>query len=229
MRKNMTKLFSFLLILSLPIFLVLTSLDIATYDLNFYTSKYTEYNISQSTGISNENLMQITEELLKYFKGKRNNILIYTEINEIRNQVFKERELLHLKDIQDLFKLSYKVKLVTLIFSLISIGYLFFTDKKKLAKSMITAALIPIGLMIILAIIVSVNFYNFFTYFHEVLFTNDLWQLDPEKEILIQMYPLEFFQSIAFKIIKLFVIQLAILITLGIAVLSLSKKKKRSL
>lgn len=214
--KGIILLAKIILIISLPVFLIFSSLHIATNDMNFFQNKYEEYNVTEVTGIKLEGLMEVTKELMDYLKGDRDDILIYEEINGQARQVFMERELLHLEDVQLLFIKSYVVRNISAILSILAIIYLFLYSKKSLAKGLIFSSLIPIGIMIVLGIIISINFYDSFTVFHKILFTNDLWLLNPKTEVLIQMYPLDFFKSISLRILIYFVTGLVASLGLGI-------------
>lgn len=207
-----------IVIISLPISILFTSLHIATNDLNFFQEKYNEYNISKVTGMSSEGLMDVTVELLDYLSGERDNMVIYEEVNGQNRQVFGERELMHLNDVQLLFNKSYMIRNICIIVALVSIIYLFIYNKKALSKSLIYSALIPTGVLIILGAIISIDFYNAFTIFHKILFTNDLWLLNPKTEILIQMYPMDFFEGIALRILTYFIIGLIVSACVGILI-----------
>lgn len=226
MKRKIAYILSILLIITLPTIFLLTSVDIAASDMDFFEAKYKEYDRPEKTGISHENLMKVTQELLSYLKGDRDNIIIYTEINGENRQVFMEREVLHLKDVKVLFQRGYLIRNISVIIALISIVFLFINNKKLFSKSFIVASLIPVGLMALLSIPLIINFYETFTIFHEIFFTNDLWLLDPKTEVLIQMYPLQFFNSIAFRIIGIFGTQLAITLAIGVTMRSLIKRKK---
>ncbi|WP_427340581.1 TIGR01906 family membrane protein [Caloranaerobacter sp. DY30410] len=207
MRKY-TKLFAIICIVCLPITMLLLNLEIATFDINFFKYKYEEYNIANVTGISEDNLMLITEKLLDYLKGKRENIIIFTEVGGKIEQVFEERELLHLKDVRELFRKGYVTRNLTLLLSVISLMYIFYNDKNRLKKILIIISLMQLILMGSLYILIYSDFYKYFTYFHKLLFSNDLWLLNPETDILIQMYPLEFFSSITYRIFVLFLLEI---------------------
>ncbi|QIB26730.1 TIGR01906 family membrane protein [Caloranaerobacter azorensis] len=190
--REYTNLFAIICIVCLPIAILLINLEVAAFDISFFKSKYEEYNIEDVTGISEENLMLITEKLLDYLKGKRENIIIFTEVGDKIEQVFEERELLHLKDVRELFRKGYIIKDLTLLLSIVSLIYIFYKDRIKLKKILIVTSLIQLILMGLLYILIYSDFYKYFTYFHKILFSNDLWLLNPKTDILIQMYPLEF-------------------------------------
>ena len=202
-----TKLFALICIVCLPITMLLMNLEIATFDISFFKDKYEEYNIENVTGISEENLMLITEKLLDYLKGKRENIIIFTDVGGKIEQVFEERELLHLKDVRELFREEHVTRNLTLLLTVVSLIYIFYKDKNRLKKILVITSSIELFLAGMLYILIYSDFYKYFTYFHKILFSNDLWLLNPKTDILIQMYPLEFFSSITYRIFALFLLE----------------------
>lgn len=222
MFRNRSLIFRILLIICLPVALLLTNVEVSTFDREFFRDKYIEYNIVEETGMSKEDLMMVTDELLDYLRGNRKDLIIFAEIDGVRQEVFNEREIHHMEDVLYLFKRGTLLRNIAVFLSIFSLAYIVRFDRKKLSKTLITCSLIPVGLMAILSILITIDYNKYFTYFHEILFTNDLWLLDPNTDTLIQMLPLEFFSSITFKIIILFIIELLILLTMGI-VLAKSK------
>jgi integral membrane protein (TIGR01906 family) len=60
--------------------------------------------------------------------------------------------------------------------------------------------LIVLGIILltVTALFFAVGFERLFILFHQLLFTNDLWLMDPAVDTMIRLFPGEFFQSIAF-------------------------------
>lgn len=214
----MKKAIFFILILSisLPFVLLLTDVEIATFKLDFYEEKYEEYNIPEVTGIEMKNLLKVTREMLDYLKGKRVDLIIITEVNGKDEQIFEEREILHMIDVKGLFSQGYIIRNIMLILSMISLGWLVFFQRKAIYKTLIISSLWPMILMIILGMLMYIDFNKYFNYFHHIFFANDLWLLDPNTDILIQMLPLEFFSSMAYKILFLFAVELLFILIIGI-------------
>lgn len=66
---------------------------------------------------------------------------------------------------------------------------------RKLEITLVAAGLIPLVLVVLLAIPAALSFSDWWTRFHLVVFENDLWRLDPERDWLIKMFPEEFFSA----------------------------------
>lgn len=214
MRKNIF--FILLLSISLPFVLLMNDVEIATFDLGFYEKKYEEYNIPDVTGIEMKNLMNVTSEMLDYLKGKREDLIMFAEVNGKTEQVFEEREILHMIDVKALFSKGYIIRNIMMIALIISLGWLVVFQRKVIGKALIITSLWPMALMSVLGILMYIDFNKYFTHFHKIFFTNDLWLLDPDTDILIQMLPLEFFSSMAYKILLFFVIELLLILIIGI-------------
>lgn len=65
-----------------------------------------------------------------------------------------------------------------------------------LARIALIAGISVLALALFLAVPAVVDFSSWWTGFHRISFSNDLWLLDPSTEWLIKMFPLEFFFAI---------------------------------
>ncbi len=115
----------------------------------------------------------------EYLMGKRDNL----EIPGFKN-FFNEKEILHMEDVKNIFKY---IVYISIIFSIL----IFILIKKEDLPYIFLYSLIPIGIFILTVFIFS--FDKSFTIFHEIFFKNELWLLDPEKDRLIVLMPIEFF------------------------------------
>lgn len=208
------------------IVLLLTSVEIVAFNLDHYSKSFTKYNITEATGMDMENLEHTIEDLLEYLDDDRYQLDTRAVINGEEREVFGERERLHMVDVKELF---IKGKLIRNVSILFIISILLFVIKKdkhwknSFAKTLLYTSVSNVGLLCILLILMAVDFYKYFTYFHLIFFNNDLWILDPTTDILIQMVPEAFFYDTAVKIVVYFV---GSLLTLGLLSLYYMKKNK---
>ena len=75
---------------------------------------------------------------------------------------------------------------------------------KILARSLLWGSLLFCTVTGLLVFLISRNFSSAFQKFHELLFTNDLWLLDPDTDLLILIVPEEFFMDTAVRIVLVF-------------------------
>lgn len=224
MNKWLNTLISFLLGLMIFIILLLTSIELIAFNRSYYIWHFENYQIMTSTGMSLDDLMYVTDEMLNYLEGERDNLIILAPIHGIERQVFNEKEILHMIDVQALFMGGRWLRNIGVLL----IGLIFFITyrlyDKKMARLLDNIRKVFIGLwcfLLGLVIIISLDFNRAFIYFHECFFSNDLWLLDPNKDTLIQMVPLEFFINTALLIF------LSFLVLSGIVLFLIQKIKNR--
>ena len=70
------------------------------------------------------------------------------------------------------------------------------------------------------------DFHRYFMIFHEMFFTNDLWLLDPDTDLLIRMLPEGFFLDMAKRIGFIFLILMVIVLVISVVILKLRNIRK---
>ncbi len=214
-----------ILALVLPLFILLTSTEIAAFDINYYRAEYEKYNISENLAIEQKDLMDSTSKLLDYLRGNRKDLDFQTIVNGIEQEFFSARDKLHMVDVKNLFIIGRNIRngiLILLLFIIVMLKYnktISFDLGKALLMSSI-AGVLPIALLIIL---INIDFYKYFTIFHEIFFTNDLWLLDPNADRLVNIFPEGFFSDIAFRIITYYLTAQFILFILSIVLKYIKK------
>lgn len=195
-------------VLLFPIFLV-TGIELVTFDQNFYSQQYARLNTAEEIGMSVEDLSRVTLQLTDYIRGRWDSLeQITAEIDGENRQVFNEREIAHMLDVKDLFQFAAKVRNIALTSIVILLIILYFSSNRKLfrylAASYLTAAGLLLLLLIIAVPIIQSNFTYYWDQFHYLFFDNDLWILNPETDIMIQMVPEPFFNQAVLRVIFYF-------------------------
>lgn len=219
MKKILHGFLAILLVISLSLMFLMISIERNAYNVNYFTKSYDNYNIENITSKSTEQLNIITVDLIKYLKGIGG--------NELLEAHFNEREILHMEDVQYLFHLERTVKHISTVISFLII--LYFIKKKEiltLAKTFFYGLFSNYILLALLGILLLLDFNKYFTYFHLIFFTNDLWILDPMTDLMIQMLPEEFFFGMAKNIGLSFFLYLAIIQVIGFLILRRDKNEK---
>lgn len=223
--KLIIKLSKILFAIFLPLAILLTILQYYSYNEDMYMEEFKKYDIASATKMSLEDLNRTANKLISYMKDDEDNLDIKAVINGELAEVFGQREKQHMVDVKELFIKGHRVKNISLVITfaaLITIVLYSRNRKRDIYGAVLWAGIVPIILMIILFILVKIDFHKYFTYFHKLFFTNDLWLLNPQTDVLIQMLPLEFFIDISTRIIGCFV-GISILMTI-IAYINLKKK-----
>ena len=179
---------------------------------SFYEYEYMRLNTAESIGMSKEDLNLTTDVLLAYLKGDNDDLKVEVKINGEKREVFNTKEKTHMVDVLKLYQnfnfVYHSAALLLVIFIALALfKRIAITD---LIKSYQKILLFIAGLVAAVAIYCMIDFNAFWTNFHHIFFSNDLWLLDPRQDILIQMVPGPFFNDLVLAIITLFIMILVI-------------------
>lgn len=199
----MKKFFLILLIIFLPLYIFLKIMEINVFNKSFYIKSYEKYNVEEISGKNLKELGTITEGIFIYLKDKGD--------EEVLKPYFNTREIKHMEDVKVLFKKGHTLKYISFILSIITILISIKNREWKMAKGIFYRIFIWWGFIGLLLLFVLIDFNKYFTYFHLIFFRNDLWLLDPNTDLLIQMLPEQFFIFIFSRILLFFFIVLAII------------------
>lgn len=195
---------------------------------SFYYGEYEKLGVAEDIGISSDELKNATDVLLDFTEAKRADMTVYADIHGENKPVFNEREYLHMVDVRKLFLTARLVGYAALIAGAVGLALIaaLSKDRRGLFSGYLLGNAVFLGVVAALAVYAAVDFYSFWTNFHHVFFTNDLWLLDPSTDNLILMVPQQFFSDLVFKIIGIFVACAAALALASTAALRREKKKR---
>ncbi len=193
------------------VFVILFSVFTVVNTNSFYTEQYIAIGAVEDTGMSIEDLDKTTTMLLDYLNDRRDDLEMTVEKWGESKMVFNEREISHMVDVKNLYSFFAKVMYISLAVSLLTLAYLFRKDGKtqffiSAVKGYKASLVIAVILCVIFATAFTVGFNSFWTLFHKVMFTNDLWLLDPRTSTMINMYPLPFWLAMCTDILVRFAV-----------------------
>ena len=179
------------------VFVILFSVFTVANTNSFYTEQYIAIGAEDATGMSIEDLDKTTTMLLDYLNDRRDDLdMTVKKWNEVKF-VFNQREISHMVDVKNLYTTAAKVMYIALALSAVTLIFLFVKDGKV---AFFTGAITGYKTAVVFAAILVIafggafifGFDTFWTMFHKVVFTNDLWLLDPRTSTMINMFPLPF-------------------------------------
>jgi integral membrane protein (TIGR01906 family) len=199
----------------LCLLLVLHNFFYLLYNEQFYYKEFTKNGVDFGGYEKNATLM-----LFSYFQGK-------TSADEF-GDFFSQKEKLHLADVEGLIdtaKFLYYSSAI-LLAALLAAMYLLNKDKffKNIAKLFIVSGALMLLLLGIFALLLT-NFESSFIGFHKLLFSNDLWLLNPATDHLIQLFPEQFFVDFVQVLAVQLGIAAGIMVVSGVAIYFYSRKK----
>ena len=175
------------------VFVLLNCVGYYTFNEEFYYKEYAKYKVYQDVKYNKEDVKGITINIIKYLK------------NEVKSlnykNAFKNKEIIHMKDVKKLFSFGFYLKYIIGLLIVIIIAV---TLKNHSKLYSVGGYLLIINvLFLIISVAVSLNYDSAFTVFHKLMFNNDYWLLDPKESVIINLLPLNFFIDISVKILIL--------------------------
>ena len=186
----------FLLVASVPLFLIAASVTYAINDAGLYEGGFQRYQVSDITGITGPDLVQAGAELRQYFNSLREPLLVRTRIFGVDQELFNQREVLHMADVKRLIWLVYGVAAATggylLLMTLAGLAWKPQKHAPILAKLYLSGGVLTLGLLVLIGLLSLGGFDRLFLKFHQISFSNDLWQLNQNTDYLLMMFPQPF-------------------------------------
>lgn len=201
-----------LAMLCLLIVLFLTAFQLTVFDRGFIDREMRKYGVAERTGMTQEGLMELYDEVLKYLENRREDLDITVVRNGQTMEAFHERELLHMVDVEALFRAGFRLRDICAV---LGVGLTLFLclyryRGARIRGILLRGFLIASGLFFVAVAVVgigiAVNFDAAFILFHRILFSNDLWQLDYATDLLMNIVPETFSHDVAVRTIVYFMI-----------------------
>lgn len=192
----------------LIICLLFTCIEFKVFDLDFFQTEYIKSDTARNIGMNNTDLMSVTKYLLEYIKGKKDNLRIKSTIQEQERDVFNKKEREHMVDVQNLYINGRTLRNIAVLGSIVLILLAVILARRKfpviMAKSYIAAQIFCAVILLALGAWILFDFDSFWTSFHMLFFTNDLWLLNPATDIMINMFSSVFFYDLCISVVVLF-------------------------
>lgn len=215
--KTSSRILAVVLGLVLFIFFLLNALEYIAYDLDYYHDYQVEHEIDFATGQSQEYLNQVSEDIVQYLQNGEESLM---------RRHFSENEVVHMVDVFYLFELERLVKILSFIILVLIVAY---GIVKRNLLYLLKIAGITIGILVLIVVFIalfaSLYWREAFTIFHQIFFTNDLWLMDPQTDLMIQMMPSSFFMGMGIRIMVKTIIDLALTLLVLFLIAYLLRKK----
>ncbi len=210
-----------LFVAAVPVFLVLSNVRVATMEPRVYEYGFNRYGVAEVTGIERPELNRAAVDIVRYFGDSRTLLTTRVEVGGQKQPLFTSREALHMQDVKTLFRRAFFLHEVAFGYIAIYITAVFLWARerplRRLSSQLIAAGSATAGLLALAALASLVSFDALFYGFHLVSFANDLWQLDPARDRLIQMFPRDFWFTVTIGVGVATVMQGLLLVLAGYA------------
>ena len=214
-----------LFVFCIPLLLITTNVRWAANEHRLYEYSFERYNAEATTGVTRSDLDYAARDLIRYFNDDRPTIRTLVTQNGQLVPLYTERETAHLHDVKNLFGTVFAVQEASLAFVLVYVVGVFVWAReapfRMLARAVLGASLLSLALLVAASVGAVVGFDSLWAKFHVLAFTNDLWQLDPNTDHLIQMFPQGFWFDATLLVAGLTAVEALALLALSAAYLRL--------
>jgi integral membrane protein (TIGR01906 family) len=170
-----------IIIIFAPLFLLMNNF-LLTYEFN-------KQSIRETSNMTKDEYLFYTDQVIKYFFNNESNLNIKDKNGNNLNNFFTEEEILHMIDVKRIIRYVF----ILLIISLVTLFALFKKIKFKIVSNALILSFVALS---IIGTILYFNFDRSFYIFHKIFFRNQYWLL-PENDMLIRMFPENFFYDYA--------------------------------
>ena len=193
------KILQVLFILALPLLLFTVSLSAVANSAFLYEWGFAKYKVSNETGVSAADLNRVAHGLIGYWNNGDETFNITVARDGAPFVLFNDKEIKHLVDVKNLFRLLYQCLLGSFLYAaaFLAAALFWWKDRRMMAAGLAWGSGLSILLMAVLGIMAITDFQWLFWQFHIVSFTNDLWLLDPSTDYLLMLFPEGFFFDMA--------------------------------
>lgn len=220
-----------ILAFSVIIILLISSFETAMYsDFGVYEREYEKYDVLDDLGMTMEDTMHVTREMMAYLRGDRDVLSVETTVEGRQQDFFNEQDRFHMAEVRDLFIGGLDLRLGACAAAVLCILILIFlrADWRKIVPRSYWIVLAVIGVLLaVFAAAAVIDFNAVFVGFHHIFFDNDLWLFDPAEDYMIRMLPEGLFADMVVRIGVLFAGGMIVLFILSLLPGILERKEIR--
>lgn len=207
MRKCLCALLSGIFLLCIVLGCGILAVISLTKDCAAYREGFHAYADTAAMGVSSTQYDAIAQTLCAYFAGQCDTPQVSIVQHGAPSPAFNARELVHLADVRVLMQ-HLHIAARILLAAAVAIFLLAFALRARFILQRLPARAILYGFAGALLLLCCVlcwallDFNSLFVLMHRLLFTNDLWLMDPQTDLIISLMPQAFFTAMAGKLLR---------------------------
>lgn len=232
MRKRFAVMLSTLASIVLILCILFTALQLTINDKNFIEYEYARLSLSRQMGVSNLDLVSSCERLIDYMEGRVDSIDIQVTVDGEQVLMFEqEQEISHMADVRLLYQRFRTFRdfgvLLALVLYLLGAVLHIRSAMHTLASGYVYGAFVIALFAGFLGTWAALDFSNFWTFFHQMLFWNNDWLFDASTSRMINMLPEQFFSDVILRMAILAGVAFVLLLVASAVALASIRKKRR--
>lgn len=179
--------------------ILIATFEGAAYDVGLHIRIHESLGSAEAAGISEEEMRTESGALIDYIRGRRDDFPAIATAGGV--PLVGQTMARHMVDVRMLFDLAVTVRTGLLVAGLLLSIAGCAASGTRWAKGIKTGGLIAVAAWTALlgaaAVYGMIDFNGLFLRFHGLMFTNDLWLLNPATDPIIKMLSEEFFLTVA--------------------------------
>ncbi len=203
-------------VLAVPILLFTTNIRFLASDTGYLEGGLRRHDAAENTGIALNELDYAVGAIVRYFEDDADTLRILVFTGGQETALFSEDETLHMEDVKGLMRTIFRANEVALGFVLAYVAATVLWAGERSGRTLAKETLAAVGagalVGVAVGIVALVGFDGAWNQLHEVLFTNDLWLLDPRTDRLIQMFPETFWAEATFIVVGMALAEAVVLV-----------------
>ena len=164
-------------------------------DSSFYRHGQLRYQVAYASGLSQDQINRIDDGIVRFF-ATSDTLPAAVVVAGGPVDVFNEREILHMNDVRSVIRALGSLQVVSLLtiglFALLGALTWSRGGRAAIARALILSSIVTVLIGVAAVGLTLVGFDTLFITFHQLVFHNDFWQLDPRTDHLVQIFPFEF-------------------------------------
>lgn len=210
--------------------LLFTSLQITINDEQWFYEEYRGFGLADVTGISVPEMTASIMKLIGYMEGGEEDIRITVSVNGKKTEMFNQKETEHMADVKNLYQ-GFKVfRNISFTLTVLAFAAVFYFMRREaplmLARGFLTGGAVVTGIIMFIGIYALLDFSAFWTSFHHLFFTNELWLLNPRTDRMIWICPEELFSDIVVKMAGLFGAIIIVLVIISAGIILIDRRRR---
>lgn len=195
---------------------------------------FLKFSSTKHLGLLPSQYKACAQSLCDYLDGKKERIPApKADEAAAETPLFSEKEMRHLADVRRIIAVLKGVRWLGGGAALLGLGAAYYLEKWKKRTGLTAEALRGFagaaGALLLagagLAVWGCVNFQGLFWTFHQLAFSNSLWLLNPQTDLLMALMPLSFFTWYAGQLLKSLLPVLGVMLCLVIAWIKVGRKQ----
>ena len=191
LKKSIVRMARVLVVLSVPVFLLLSNLYIFMSPA-FLRYEYGKADFPPSSGFTDEERLEVARKAVTYLRSNAG-VELLGDLQGEEGPLFNERELVHMADVKVLTIQAFLAHGLLALVIAFSLGVLLVIrdTPTQISNSFLQGSLLTIALLIAVVAAAYLNFDWFFTGFHLTFFEGNSWIFE-RSDTLIRLFPERF-------------------------------------